>query len=109
MVRSVSYKASGTYAQGVKTGETYYDVTLGKGDEIITTSNTFFATAEAMWIAGCKAVLVDCDEKTRCIDPESIRAAVGPKTKAIVPVHLYGQCAPMREIRKIAESFSHTN
>jgi dTDP-4-amino-4,6-dideoxygalactose transaminase len=76
---------------------------LKPGDELITNANTFFATAEAIWIAGCKVVLVDCDEKTRCIDPEKIKAAIGPRTKAIVPVHLYGQCAPMREIRKIAD------
>jgi dTDP-4-amino-4,6-dideoxygalactose transaminase len=76
---------------------------LKAGDELITNANTFFATAEAMWIAGCKVVLVDCDEKTRCIDPEKVKAAITPKTKAIVPVHLYGQCAPMRELRKIAD------
>jgi len=73
------------------------------GDEIITHANTFFATAEAIWIAGCKAVLVDCDEKTRCIDPARIAAAITPRTKAIIPVHLYGQCAPMRDIRKLAD------
>jgi len=73
------------------------------GDEIITHANTFFATAEAIWMAGCKAILVDCDENTRCIDPAKVEAAVTPRTKAIVPVHLYGQCAPMREIRKIAD------
>jgi len=76
---------------------------LKAGDEIITNANTFFATAEAGWIAGCKVILVDCDEKTRCIDIAKLKAAIGPKTKAIVPVHLYGQCAPMREIRKIAD------
>jgi dTDP-4-amino-4,6-dideoxygalactose transaminase len=76
---------------------------LKEGDELITNANTFFATAEAMWIAGCKAVLVDCDPKTKCIDPKAIEAAITPKTKAIVPVHLYGQCAPMREISAIAK------
>jgi UDP-2-acetamido-2-deoxy-ribo-hexuluronate aminotransferase len=73
------------------------------GDEVITHANTFFATAEAVWMAGCKVVLVDCDEKTRCIDPARLAAAVTPRTRAVVPVHLYGQCAPMREIRKIAD------
>jgi dTDP-4-amino-4,6-dideoxygalactose transaminase len=76
---------------------------LNPGDELITNANTFFATAEAMWIAGLKAVLVDCDENTRCLNPKAVEAAIGPKTKAIVPVHLYGQCAPMREFRKIAD------
>ena len=76
---------------------------LKEGDELITNANTFFATAEAMWVAGCKAVLVDCDPLTKCIDPKAVEAAITPKTKAIVPVHLYGQCAPMREIRAIAD------
>ena len=78
---------------------------LGEGDEIITNANTFFATAEAIWIAGCAAVLVDCDPKTKCIDPQAIRKAITKRTKAIVPVHLYGQCAPMREIRQIADEY----
>jgi dTDP-4-amino-4,6-dideoxygalactose transaminase len=76
---------------------------LGPGDEVITNANTFFATAEAIWVAGCTAVLVDCDKETRCIDPEAARRAVTKKTRAIIPVHLYGQCAPMGEIRKLAD------
>jgi UDP-2-acetamido-2-deoxy-ribo-hexuluronate aminotransferase len=77
---------------------------LKPGDEVITHANTFFATAEAVWMAGGKVVLVDCDETTRCIDPRAIAAAITPKTKGIIPVHLYGQCAPMREIRKLADA-----
>jgi dTDP-4-amino-4,6-dideoxygalactose transaminase len=76
---------------------------IGEGDEVITHPNTFFATAEAIWIAGATAVFVDCDPKTACIDPAKIEAAITPKTKAIVPVHLYGQCADMKAIRKIAD------
>jgi dTDP-4-amino-4,6-dideoxygalactose transaminase len=76
---------------------------IGPGDEVITHPNTFFATAEAIWIAGATAVFVDCDPKTKCIDPKRIEAAITPKTKAIVPVHLYGQCADMLAIRKIAD------
>src|SRR5205807_734920 len=76
---------------------------IGPGDECITHTNTFFATAEAIWIAGATAVFVDSDPKTNCIDPAQIEAAITPKTKAIVPVHLYGQCADMKAIRKIAE------
>ncbi|MDP2999577.1 MAG: DegT/DnrJ/EryC1/StrS family aminotransferase [Bryobacterales bacterium] len=76
---------------------------IGPGDECITTTNTFFATAEAIWIAGATAVFVDSDAKTNCIDPSKIEAAITPKTKAIVPVHLYGQCADMQAIRKIAD------
>ncbi|MFC1451886.1 DegT/DnrJ/EryC1/StrS family aminotransferase [Verrucomicrobiota bacterium] len=76
---------------------------VGPGDEVITHPNTFFATAEAGWIAGCKVVFVDCDPKTKCIDPGLIEAAVTEKTKAIIPVHLYGQCADMPAIKAIAD------
>jgi dTDP-4-amino-4,6-dideoxygalactose transaminase len=100
--------AGASYAIGVGNGTdalwlTFMALGLGPGDELITNANTFFATAEAIWIAGCTAVLVDCDPKTKCIDPAAIRKAITPKTKGIVPVHLYGQCAPMDEIRKIAD------
>lgn len=102
--------AGAKYAIGVGNGTdalwlTFMALGLGPGDELITNANTFFATAEAMWVAGCTAVLVDCDETTRCIDPDAIRKAITKRTKAIVPVHLYGQCAPMDEIRKIADEF----
>ena len=76
---------------------------IGPGDEVITHPNTFFATAEAIWIVGATAIFVDCDPKTKCIDPAKIEAAVTKKTKAIIPVHLYGQCADMPAIAKIAK------
>jgi dTDP-4-amino-4,6-dideoxygalactose transaminase len=76
---------------------------IGPGDECITTTNTFFATAEAIWIAGATAVFVDSDPRTNCIDPAKIEAAITPRTKALVPVHLYGQCADMKAIRAIAD------
>ncbi len=96
------------YAIGVGNGTdalwlSFMALGIGPGDECITTTNTFFATAEAMWIAGATAVFVDSDPKTNCIDPTKIEAAITPKTKAIVPVHLYGQCADMKAIRKIAD------
>src|SRR5438445_364094 len=77
---------------------------LGPGDEIMTTSNTFFATAEAIWLAGATPVFVDSDPKTRNIDISKIEAAITPKTRAIVPVHLYGLPANMQEIAKIAKA-----
>ncbi len=77
---------------------------IGEGDEVITNANTFFATVEAIWIAGATAVLVDCDPNTKNIDPAAIAAAVTDKTKAIMPVHLYGQCADMPAIWDIAEA-----
>jgi dTDP-4-amino-4,6-dideoxygalactose transaminase len=102
--------AGAQYAIGVGNGTdalwlSFLALGLGEGDELITNANTFFATAEAMWIAGCTAVLVDCDPKTKCIDPEAVRKAISKRTRAIVPVHLYGQCAPMRDIRRIADEY----
>jgi dTDP-4-amino-4,6-dideoxygalactose transaminase len=79
---------------------------LGPGDEIITTSNTFFATAEAIWLAGATPVFVDSDPKTRNIDVSKIEAAITPRTRAIVPVHLYGLTANMTEIARIARAHS---
>jgi dTDP-4-amino-4,6-dideoxygalactose transaminase len=76
---------------------------VGPGHEVITHPNSFFATAEAIWIAGATAVFVDCDPKTKCIAPKKIEAAITRKTKAIIPVHLYGQCADMKAIKKIAK------
>jgi UDP-2-acetamido-2-deoxy-ribo-hexuluronate aminotransferase len=102
--------AGAKYAIGVGNGTdalwlAFMALGLGEGDEMITNANTFFATAEAMWIAGATAVLVDCDPQTKCIDPAAIRRAISKRTRAIVPVHLYGQCAPMREIRRIADEY----
>lgn len=75
---------------------------IGKDDEVITVANTFFASAEAVSEIGATPVLVDCDEESALIDPALIEAAITPKTKAIIPVHLYGQCADMDHINEIA-------
>ena len=82
---------------------TFLALGIGPGDECITTTNTFFATAEAIWVANATAVFVDSDAKTNCIDPSCTERAITPKTKALVPVHLYGQCADMKAIRRIAD------
>jgi dTDP-4-amino-4,6-dideoxygalactose transaminase len=82
---------------------TFKALGIGPGDECITTTNTFFATAEAIWITGATAVFVDSDPRTNCIDATKIEAAVTPRTKLLVPVHLYGQCADMKAIRKVAD------
>lgn len=75
---------------------------LKPGDEVITTSFTFIATAEVIALLKLTPVLVDVHPDTFNIDPAAIRKAITPKTKAIVPVHLFGQCADMEEILKIA-------
>jgi dTDP-4-amino-4,6-dideoxygalactose transaminase len=75
---------------------------LGPGDEVITTANTFFATAEAIWLAGATPVFVDSDPRTRNIDVIKIEEAITSRTRAIVPVHLYGLLADMPRIFTIA-------
>jgi dTDP-4-amino-4,6-dideoxygalactose transaminase len=76
---------------------------LKEGDEVITTNFTFIATVEVIALLKLKPVLVDVDPDTFNIDPEKLREAITPNTKAIVPVHLFGQCANMNEIMAIAE------
>lgn len=72
------------------------------GDEVITAANSFVATSEAITLTGAKVVFVDCDEKTYNIDVRKIEKAITNKTKAIIPVHLYGQPAEMDSIIEIA-------
>ena len=79
---------------------------LQAGDEVITTSFTFIATAEVIALLRLVPVLVDCEEGTFNIDPVAIRNAITPKTKAIVPVHLFGQNANMEAIFEIAKEFN---
>ncbi|MFU8781246.1 MAG: DegT/DnrJ/EryC1/StrS family aminotransferase, partial [Kiritimatiellia bacterium] len=75
---------------------------IGAGDEVITTPFTFIATGEMIAFLGAKPVFVDIDPKTYNMDPALIEAAITPKTKAIVPVSLYGQCADMDAINAVA-------
>src|SRR5438876_6871145 len=77
---------------------------FGPGDEVLTTSNTFFATAEAIWLSAATPVFVDSDAKTLNIDITKIEAAITSRTRAIVPVHLYGLTANMPEIAKLAKT-----
>lgn len=79
---------------------------LKEGDEVITTDFTFAATVEVIHLLKLKAVLVDVDYDTFNIAPEKIKKAITPKTKAIIPVHLFGQCANMEEIMKIAQEYN---
>ncbi len=75
---------------------------LKPGDEVITPSFTYVATTEVIALLRLQPVFVDVDPKTFCLNPEEVRRAITPKTKAIVPVHLYGHAAPMDEILEIA-------
>lgn len=75
---------------------------VGQGDEVVVPANTFIATAAAASHAGATPVFVDCDPETYCIDPSKIKTAITSKTKAIIPVHLYGHPADMDAIMSIA-------
>ncbi len=79
---------------------------LQPGDEVITPSFTYIATTEVISLLRLKPVFVEVDRHTFCMDPASLRSAITPRTKAIVPVHLYGQAAPMEEILAIAREFN---
>lgn len=75
------------------------------GDEVITPSFTYIATTEVIALLKLTPVFVEVDPKTFCIDPTALEKAITPKTKAIVPVHLYGHAAPMEEIMAIAKKY----
>lgn len=79
---------------------------VGAGDEVITSPFTFVATLNAILFTGATVVFADIDPKTYCIDPDAIEAAITPKTKAIMPVHIFGQAADMTKICDIAEKNS---
>lgn len=75
---------------------------IGRGDEVITVPNTFIATAEAISLCGAKPVFVDIDEKTYTMNPDLLPRAISPRTKAIIPVHIFGQMADMDPIMEFA-------
>ena len=76
---------------------------IGPGDEVITTPFTFFATASVVMMAGAKPVFVDVEDNGFCLDPKKVESAITDKTKAIHPVHLYGELADMPSFLEIAE------
>jgi len=78
---------------------------IGPGDEVITTPMTFIATPNSILYTGAKPVFVDCDAVTGNIDLDQIEAAITPRTKAIIPVHLYGVMVDMRALRRIADKY----
>jgi dTDP-4-amino-4,6-dideoxygalactose transaminase len=95
---------------GVDSGTSAIELALrafdcGPGDEVITVPNTFIATAAAISLTGARPVFVDVDARTRNMDPALLEAAITPRTKAIVPVHLYGQPADMDAILEVARCF----
>jgi dTDP-4-amino-4,6-dideoxygalactose transaminase len=76
---------------------------VSSGDEVITVSHTFFATVEAILYANARPILVDVDEKTMLIDPAAVAAAITPRTKAIIPVHLYGRTVDLKPLKQLAQ------
>jgi len=79
---------------------------IKKGDEVITAANSFIATSEAITMTGAKVIFVDCDNDTYNIDVQKIEKAITKKTKAIIPVHLYGQPTDMDPILEVAQKYS---
>ena len=98
----------GNYAVGCSNGTSAITLALralgiGRGDEVITVANTFFATVEAIAEVGARTVLVDCCPTTYSINIEQVSRAINSNTKAIIPVHLYGNPVPMTEIMTLAK------
>jgi dTDP-4-amino-4,6-dideoxygalactose transaminase len=101
------------HGMGVNTGTSALHMALlaagiGRGDEVITVPFTFVATVSAIDYTGAKAVFVDIDPVTFTMDATQLEAAITPRTKAIIPVHLYGQCADMDPILAIAKKHGLT-
>jgi dTDP-4-amino-4,6-dideoxygalactose transaminase len=102
-----------THAVGVASGTAALELTLracnvGAGDEVITSAHTFIATAEAISAVGARPVFVEIDSRTYTIDPDAVAAAITPTTRAVIPVHIYGQSADMDRIMAIAERHNLT-
>ncbi len=98
------------YGVGVSDGTAALQIILmamgiGPGDEVITVSHTFIATAEAILLAGAKPVFVDIDPSTYLMDVSQVEAAITPRTRAILPVHLYGQMVDMPPLLELAAKY----
>jgi dTDP-4-amino-4,6-dideoxygalactose transaminase len=101
--------AGGTLCVAVNSGTSALHMALlalgiGAGDEVIVPSFTFAATANAVALTGATPVFVDVDERTFCIDPQAVAAAITTRTRALMPVHLYGQPADMTALRAVADA-----
>jgi dTDP-4-amino-4,6-dideoxygalactose transaminase len=106
---AVSERLAGRPAVGVANGTDALVIALqaldvGAGDEVVTTPYTFYATAEAIARVDATPVFADIDPVTYCLDPAAAEARIGPATKAILPVHIFGHPADMRAIRSLAEA-----
>jgi len=96
------------YAVGASSGTDALYIALwafgvGRGDEVILPAHTFIATSEAVRLLGAVPVFVDIQERTFNMDPDAVAAAIGPRTRAIVAVHLYGRPAPMEQLAELAQ------
>ncbi len=105
--REFAAHAGTAYAVGVSDGTTALQIALmacgvGAGDEVITVAHTFVATAEAIVLVGARPVFVDIDPETYTIDVSGVEEQITPRTRAIIPVHLYGQPADMDPIMELA-------
>lgn len=99
-----------TYSVGVASGTDALHLALrslgvGAGDEVITAANSFIASASAIEMVGARPVLVDIDPQTYTLDPQRVEEAITPRTRAIIPVHLYGQPADMDPIMRLAARY----
>jgi dTDP-4-amino-4,6-dideoxygalactose transaminase len=109
--KEMAFYCNTKYAVGLASGTDALILSLKalgikEGDEVITTPFTFFATAEAVSIVGARPVFVDIDPKTYNMNPALLEEKINKKTKAVIPVHLYGQCADMDAILAVARRYS---
>lgn len=97
------------HAVGVGSGTEALQLSLlalgvGAGDEVVTTPYTFFATIEAIWLTGARPVFVDIEPGGFNLDAEQLASALTPRTRAVMPVHLFGRCADMARIREVCDA-----